>query len=763
MKKAKFFFMTVIVISLAFVLIGSFRQETVDLAMMNTYVKNVNQYLYFSAEDPFQTQSFELSIYRDNAVPKTAPIYYTLDGNTPTTSSLRYTGPIQIEKQEGFSAVVVKAIIEWKGECSPALTKTYFLGDNIDQLKGTTLISLTSDEDGLYDYDRGILVYGRPYDEFLKTGDVENTPSWRIPANFKLLRGRENERNVCVELFQDGFLFSNQQAGLSVSGGASSYYDQKSLKLIARKAYDSTFSKFAYPIFDSSYSAYSPTSQLNIFDKLILKNGGQERNQSFIRLNIANRFANLCGLVGSVPTKPVIVFLNGDYYSIAQLQPSYSNYYLANTYNVEEESIRIYEYSDWTALGTAGVTNLMKQDLSVTENRYKLEQLVDIDTLLLYYAFEMYANNADWPGNNVKFWRSVGSDNIDNVYADHRLRPLVFDLDAAFRSDKTEAFVRLLDPDSTEEALLPLLLSCEDYRIKFVNFCNDFMSGPFRSDTALSVVESENQAVRDYELNPLLGASVQESLNKSREDNVEEIRSFIINRESSVRSYLAKYLGCSKPYVVKIEAPKEGASIHWGILSLQAGDASFQGTYYKDAPITISADIFPGFEFDGWMVNGKKLTQPVITISADMIQGDNVKIELQVHPADNSRGVQINEIKAKGGSDWVELFNPSQQAVSLKDFYLSDDESNLKKYALPELTLEGNAYLLLNGKNNQALFQYGLNFSLSQGETLFLSDKYGTILERLNIPKMQEHESYGRLNQGNQFVFFRTPTPAAQN
>jgi len=118
---------------------------------------------------------------------------------------------------------------------------------------------------------------------------------------------------------------------------------------------------------------------------------------------------------------------------------------------------------------------------------------------------------------------------------------------------------------------------------------------------------------------------------------------------------------------------------------------------------------------------------------------------------------------AKGGSDWVELFNPSQQAVSLKDFYLSDDESNLKKYALPELTLEGNAYLLLNGKNNQALFQYGLNFSLSQGETLFLSDKYGTILERLNIPKMQEHESYGRLNQGNQFVFFRTPTPAAQN
>ena len=45
-----------------------------------------------------------------------------------------------------------------------------------------------------------------------------------------------------------------------------------------------------------------------------------------------------------------------------------------------------------------------------------------------------------------------------------------------------------------------------------------------------------------------------------------------------------------------------------------------------------------------------------------------------------TKEVIINEIAAKGNpNDWFELYNPSSNSIDLKDYYLSDDITNLKQ------------------------------------------------------------------------------------
>lgn len=763
-KMVRLCFLGLMVFGLAGVLMVSFFQETADLGTIGKYLQEEGQYISFSHEEAFQPNDFDLEIVRDAALPSGAAIYYTLDGNTPTTQSNRYSGPIHIARSGTFSITVIKAMAVWKDACSPIYTKTYLLGDDIAALEGTILVSLSSDEDGLYDYDRGILVYGRPYDEFLQSDQVDTTPPWQIPANFKLLRGREHERQVYVEVFQDAQATLAQQAGLTVSGGASSYYDQKSLKLVARKSYDAANSKFNLNVYGDVYTPYASASQPTRFDKLVLKNGGQDRSRAFIRLNLANRLANDCGLAATSPTTPVVVFLNGAYYSIAQLQPSYSNYYLTHAFNLPDETaIEVFEYSDRTCLEKAGVLDLVYADLSVAENRAKLEEKVDMDALLLYYAFEMCTNNADWPGNNVKMWRYTGDSEPDNPYTDQRLRPLIFDFDKAFMISGQDAFVRLLEPDS-DEKILRQLLTCSDYENQFVNICNLLLAGPLHPDHALEIVEQENRAVQAYEENPLLGEDVRTSLSENRQREVQEIQIFLSGRAQAVHTYLERYLGCKDPYVFSIQSSAQEASIRFESCAQPLMDLSdYRGIGYGTHPITLLADVHPGYEFDCWQINGERYTTPEITLSHEMTASGNVQVQLHTRPAQTQRVPVINEISAKDDMDWIELYNPYSEAISLRGLYLSDDAGNLRRYALPEIELEGYGYLLLNCKNNRVYNTYILNFNLKKGEDVWLSDQNGSILDHVKVRGMQVSESYGRHQQGNSFTYFYPPTPGMPN
>lgn len=143
-------------------------------------------------------------------------------------------------------------------------------------------------------------------------------------------------------------------------------------------------------------------------------------------------------------------------------------------------------------------------------------------------------------------------------------------------------------------------------------------------------------------------------------------------------------------------------------------------------------------------------------------------------PAIQQQGaVRINEALAKNidsiidtdgdRSDFCELYNQGQSALSLKGWYLSDDPGKLEKWALPDITLEPGAYLLvfLSGKDRTE-GELHASFSLSVGETLTLYNSADGTYDALYIPETWEGVSVGRDETGAA-VYYGMPTPGYAN
>ena len=143
--------------------------------------------MHFSAGSGFYKSGFLLTITADGG----GEIYYTLDGSIPTANSTRYTAPIEIKDasaeenrlsahrdiaqpiaaaedfvpgSEVDKATVVRAVVIGKnGGQSPVVSNTYFVGfdDKADYYKKYKVVSLMTDEENLFDAEKGIYVTGK--------------------------------------------------------------------------------------------------------------------------------------------------------------------------------------------------------------------------------------------------------------------------------------------------------------------------------------------------------------------------------------------------------------------------------------------------------------------------------------------------------------------------------------------------------------------------------------------------------------------------
>lgn len=125
-------------------------------------------------------------------------------------------------------------------------------------------------------------------------------------------------------------------------------------------------------------------------------------------------------------------------------------------------------------------------------------------------------------------------------------------------------------------------------------------------------------------------------------------------------------------------------------------------------------------------------------------------------------------------SDWIELHNPSAQAVDLNGWYLTDSASTLTKWPLPAVTLDGGAYLVVFASNKNRRTpgaNLHTNFALSAGgEYLGLTKPDGVSVAfefTPGFPALADDVSYGvviakdgSISRANTFV---TPTPGAVN
>ena len=276
------------------------------------------------------------------------------------------------------SAFTVSAVAERDGEFSRPRTLTYIRGpQDYWAENGFMIFSLHTDAEGIFDFSSGIFGDGlirldwmRRYVE-LNSG---RTVAWikgqqnshltqgnfppTLPANFYMRgrgidgrwvcdrncdpRGREGrvapcpnapegctfknnfsaaERITDLEVFDPKADHGNsrivsQRVGIRVKGGWSRgtfMNEQKTFEIYAREAYDSRDNVLA-PIFGEAHD--NNGNLMHRYRRFRLRNGGTDREQMYMRDELAYKLAEISGYPDTYDYTPAVVFMNGSYYGL---------------------------------------------------------------------------------------------------------------------------------------------------------------------------------------------------------------------------------------------------------------------------------------------------------------------------------------------------------------------------------------------------------------------------------------------------------------
>lgn len=111
-----------------------------------------------------------------------------------------------------------------------------------------------------------------------------------------------------------------------------------------------------------------------------------------------------------------------------------------------------------------------------------------------------------------------------------------------------------------------------------------------------------------------------------------------------------------------------------------------------------------------------------------------------------AEGLYLNEVYA-ASDDWIELYNDLDVAKNVGGYAIYDDA--IRKYLLPSGTsIPAKGFLILNC-NDQGV-GLNTNFKLnSSGETIYLENAIGTLVDKVEFPAMDNGQSYARFPDGS--------------
>ncbi len=449
-------------------------------------------------------------------------IYYTTDGSDPDENSLSYNGPIRIYDRstddniyasiKDVSVVneytpdylidkctVLKAISVKDGERSPVRSETYFVGLSGERYDKIPTISISMSPDDLFDYEKGIYVTGKVFDDYVKENGYEDEYE---EANYAE-RGRDWEREAEIEYFaEDHCKVFEQHIGVRIHGGSSRALNQKSFSLFARREYDGN-DAFVFDPLDTSIEGLK-------HNKLVLRSGGD------VELYITKmRDVLMQSLVSDrdIATQKAIpcnVFLNGEYWGMYNLQEALNERYLQRLYGVKPENIMYLknkkpnrtEPDAWFYYNEM-VGYAADHDMSIDENYRHMEELIDIQSCIDYYAAEIYSGNPDSFWNNLAVWKSISYGG--GKYEDCRWRWILLDLDdgAALKTEFSGADIDSFKEGNywgnvmEEDPLFSSLLRNDEFRDRFVASFTDMIGEEYRYEKASPVLKAMADRYRD--------------------------------------------------------------------------------------------------------------------------------------------------------------------------------------------------------------------------------------------------------------------------
>ncbi len=724
----------------------------------------VPETISFSLENGFYDHDIEITLSPASLHTRPVEIHYTTDGSTPDASSPLYTEPLSYTAEADVRPVILKAIICNQDQTilGGPYTATYFVGKNIAVWTNALVVSITTDPEGLYSSKSGILY---PMSD---CGPTAEDWFWFKEQNCKQ-RGDAWIRSAHMDLFEpDGSNVISQNIGLCVDGdhGSMTHYPY-SLKVLAGAEYDPLHPSFTYDVFQYYNTKGTLFPHIQDFNNMVFRNGGNEYNAgasdpdqkgTMLRWNVGSRLADEAGYMVA-GARPAMIFLNGELYSVAQLQDTYNKHNTESKTRLSKDALEIYKDSERACTEYGGYQTLYYSypDLKASpilqpENQQQFEETVSMDDMFSYYAFEVLINNTDYPKKNYAIWRYT-DEPLDVPYSDGKFRFLINDLDCTwdFRYDD-DLWTALFDNIKENGTVMGSLIQIVRYRDCFLNALCDLMnSGLFDREHLETVINEADNAFRliaSYYYSPEDEAK--------RQQNVNLLRESACSRKEKVQTFIQDTFHPTAPYTLSVKAPQSGASIRFSTTRLTASDGDFEGTYYGDYPMTLSWECNDYRKFVCWKINDQQIREPGVTLDAALIQNGKITVELVTAPVSSEKGLLISEIYTGWDGPWIELYNASGEPLQLDSYSLSNRfPSPLLKFSLPEYTLQPSE-VFVAGVDNTGIFQ------LEQGDTVYLL--YNREIADLTvIPIMSDTESYARSGETNEWRFYVHPTRGLVN
>jgi hypothetical protein len=515
-----------------------------------------------------------------------------------------------------FKGTVIRARTIKPGAMPSAVqTRTFFVTPQTNTRYSLPVISLSIQEDMLFDYNIGIYVAGTVFDEW-RAKNPGLFVHMFVPANY-FRETREWEYPAHMELFEASQVqpVLSQDIGFRVTGKGSRSLPRKSLTLYARDEYG--VSQFNYPIF--------PKLPYNNYKRLILRNSGQDEDRTNFRdALIQTVVSNL--RADTQAYRPAALFINGEYWGIHNIRQHYDKYYLNQVYGVDPENIDYLSRDSVVEEGDAqhyqDTLNYIKTNgLQNDQNYQYIQTRIDVDNFMDYQIANIYAANTDWPSNNLDFWRLRTSEyNPQSPYGqDGRWRWLIFDTDLGFGffidnfTHNTLKFATMTggpaypNPDWAT-FLLRSFLENENFKVDFINRFADLMNTTFLPERVTGIIASMKQVI-EPEM-PEHIARWSRPLNMDIwNNNVNVMVNFANQRPAYQRLHIRQQFGIESDVNVTLNVSNPNLGyIRINTLDITANTPGvsekpypWKGVYFKGIPIQVTAVPRPGYKFMGWV------------------------------------------------------------------------------------------------------------------------------------------------------------------
>jgi hypothetical protein len=309
-----------------------------------------------------------------------------------------------------------------------------------------------------------------------------------------------------------------------------------------------------------------------------------------------------------------VVYYNGEYYGIHSIRERSTEYYFETHYGLDPEKIDLLKADNSVSAGSATdyvalMDWLEDRTLASEENFAYVESQIDVDNFINYMHTEIFANNRDWPGNNLKKWRGTSPQT--------KWKWFLYDLDFGYGNSYSEYTNNIFEFATAEDGpswpngpeytlLLRRMLENDGFKAAFINRMAALLKMNFESSRVLGRIdkmmsEIESEIPRDQKRWNLSASRMTKQLN--------DIKDFAEERPGVIYSELQEFFGLGHAAPVTLSVNGSGAILVHG-LKLDASPMVVN--FFDGFPVTVTAVANAGSIWSGWSDGVMEMTRTVV-------------------------------------------------------------------------------------------------------------------------------------------------------